>query len=32
MVYETAEMLRATEYLHAALYAAGSVFFSLKNS
>ena len=29
MVYETAEMLRASEYLHATVYAAGTFLFSL---
>lgn len=29
MVYETAEMIRASEYLHAALYAAGTFLFSM---
>ncbi|MFO7820887.1 MAG: CrcB family protein [Lentisphaeria bacterium] len=29
MVYETAEMMRGSEYLHATLYAAGTFFFSL---
>lgn len=28
MVYETAEMVRASEYLHASLYAAGTILFS----
>ena len=29
MIYETAEMIRANEYLHATLYAAGSFVLSL---
>jgi CrcB protein len=29
MIYETAEMIRATEYLHAALYAAGTFLLSM---
>lgn len=29
MIYETAEMIRASEYLHASLYAAGTFLFSL---
>ncbi len=29
MVYETAQMLRASEYLHAALYAAGTFLLSM---
>ncbi|MDX9833858.1 MAG: fluoride efflux transporter CrcB [Desulfobulbus sp.] len=29
MVYETAEMLRASEYLHATVYAAGTFLFSM---
>ena len=29
MIYETAEMLRASEYLHAAMYAAGTFLFSM---
>jgi len=29
MIYETAEMLRASEYLHAALYAAGTFLLSM---
>ena len=29
MVYETAEMLRASEYLHATLYAAGTFLLSM---
>lgn len=29
MIYETAEMLRASEYLHATLYAAGTFLFSM---
>lgn len=28
MIYETAEMVQANEYLHAALYVAGSLVFS----
>ena len=29
MIYETAEMLRASEYLHASLYAAGTFLLSM---
>jgi CrcB protein len=29
MIYETSEMLRASEYLHAILYAAGTFLFSM---
>lgn len=29
LIYETAEMLRASEYLHATLYAAGTLVLSL---
>ncbi|GAB4276844.1 MAG: fluoride efflux transporter CrcB [Candidatus Rifleibacteriota bacterium] len=29
MIYETAEMLRASEYIHAVLYAAGTFLLSL---
>jgi fluoride ion exporter CrcB/FEX len=29
LVYETAAMIRASEYLHAAAYAAGTFFLSL---
>jgi len=29
MVYETAEMIRASEYFHATLYAAGTFLFSM---
>jgi CrcB protein len=29
MIYETAEMLRASEYLHATLYAAGTFLLSM---
>jgi CrcB protein len=29
MIYETVEMIRASEYLHAILYAAGTFFFSM---
>lgn len=29
MIYETAEMIRASEYLHATLYATGTFLFSL---
>ena len=29
MIYETAEMLRASEYLHATVYAAGSFLLSM---
>jgi len=29
MIYETAEMIRASEYLHATLYAAGSFLLSM---
>jgi len=29
MIYETAEMIRASEYLHATLYAAGTFLFSM---
>jgi CrcB protein len=29
MIYETAEMIRATEYLHATIYAAGTFLLSM---
>ena len=29
MIYETAEMIRASEYLHATLYTAGTFLFSM---
>jgi len=29
MIYETAEMIRASEYLHAGLYASGTLLFSM---
>ena len=29
MIYETGEMIRASEYLHATLYAAGTFLFSM---
>lgn len=29
LIYETAEMIRASEYLHATLYAAGTFVFSM---